>query len=249
MRQVGYVNKAFWRNPASAFFTFAFPLLFLVIFTTLLGQGETTIGGVTYSNATYYVASMATFGVISACYTNIAISLVFAREEGVLKRVRGTPLPAGSYLGSRVAHATLIALLLVAITAAFGAIVYGAEFPTGLDLVKFLIAILVGAGCFAALGIAVSGIVPNADAGPPIVNAIILPLLFLSGVFIPIGDDAPTWVTVVGDVFPVKHFFDATFTSYLGAPGFEWEDIAVMLAWMVAGVLFSIRTFRWEPSK
>jgi ABC-2 type transport system permease protein len=249
LRQVRFTNLTFWRNPASAFFTFVFPLLFLVIFTALLGEGETTIGGIAYDNATYYVASMATFGVISACYTNIAIQLVFTREEGVLKRVRGTPLPSWAYLGARVVHATLVGLLLVVITAAFGTLVYDANVPGGADLTRFAITLLVGAGCFAALGLAVSGVVPNADAGPPIVNAVILPLLFLSGVFIPIGDDAPAWVTFVGNVFPVKHFFDATFTSYLAAPGFEWEDVWVMLAWLVGGVVVAARFFRWEPRR
>ncbi|HEY7476798.1 MAG TPA: ABC transporter permease [Actinomycetota bacterium] len=245
-RQVRYTNKTFWRNPASAFFTFVFPLLFLVIFTSLLGGGETPIGQQTFNNATYYVVAMATFGVISACYTNIAISIVFAREEGVLKRVRGTPLPGRVYLIARVAHATLVGLLLVAITAAFGMVVYDAEIPTGADLGLFVITLLVGAGCFSAIGLAVSGLVPNADAGPPIVNAVMLPLLFLSGVFIPIGNDAPSWVRTIGEIFPVRHFFDATRDSWLGTADFQWSDVVVMAVWMVAAIVVASRTFKWE---
>jgi ABC-2 type transport system permease protein len=250
LRQVRYTNKTFWRNPASAFFTFVFPLLFLVIFTTLLGDGEDTFGGVTIRYTTYYVASMTAFGVISACYTNIAISIVFTRESGVLKRTRGTPLPAWAYLLARVLHAMLVALLLVIITVVFGMVVYGAAFPTGVHLVEFLATLLVGAGCFAAIGLAVSGLVPNADAGPPIVNAIILPLLFLSGVFIAIGDGAPAWVTFVGKVFPVRHFVDAIRDSFVGPPfTFNWGDVGVMAIWLVAGVALAVKTFRWEPSR
>src|SRR5438067_244906 len=96
LRQVGYTNKAFWRNPASAFFTFAFPLMFLVIFTSLLGNGHVQLGGVLVKQSTYYVAGMAAFSVISACYTNIAISVTFNRDAGILKRVRGTPLPGSA---------------------------------------------------------------------------------------------------------------------------------------------------------
>jgi ABC-2 type transport system permease protein len=248
-RQLRYTNKAFWRNPASAFFTFIFPLLFLVIFTTLLGNSNVELGnGELMKTSTYYVFSMASFGLISACYTNIAISVIFARENGVLKRVRGTPLPARSYLIARVLHATLIGFLLVALTVAFGAVAYDASVPTGADLARFIITLIVGAGCFAAIGLAVTGAVPNADAGPPIVNAVILPLLFLSGVFIAIGADAPTWVTWVGRIFPVRHLVEAMRDSYLGAP-FNWGDILVLAAWMVGGILVATRTFRWEPRR
>src|SRR5205823_9024843 len=93
LRQVRYTNKAFWRNPASAFFTFTFPLMFLVIFTALLGNGHLQLGGHRVSQSTYYVAEMGAFAVISACYTNIAIGLTFLRDSGVLKRLHGTPLP------------------------------------------------------------------------------------------------------------------------------------------------------------
>jgi ABC-2 type transport system permease protein len=249
LRQVRYTNKSFWRNPGSAFFTFLFPLLFLVIFTTLLGGGTTTIGNVAYSDKQYYVVSMAAFGVITACYTNIAMSLTFSRDQGILKRLRGTPLPAASYLGARVVHAALIALLLVAITSAFGVFVYSIDVPTGVYLVRFLVTLLVGAGCFTAAGLAVTTLVPNADAAPAIVNAIVLPLLFLSGVFIPIGDSAPAWVRFVGDVFPVKHFFDAMRDAFLQVPNFSWNDVLVLGIWLVAAVAIAAARFRWEPSR
>jgi ABC-2 type transport system permease protein len=248
LRQVRFTNKAFWRNPASAFFTFVFPLLFLVIFTTLLGNDEGVVNGETIRASTFYVFSMAAFGLISACYTNIAISVIFAREEGVLKRIRGTPMTAASYLSARVIHAALVGFLLVAITVVFGVVAYDARVPGGADLVLFLVTLFVGAACFASIGLAITGVVPNADAGPPIVNAVILPLLFLSGVFIRINDDAPGWVLWVGRIFPVKHLVDALRESYLGFP-FHWGDLAVLAAWAVAGVIIATRTFRWEPGR
>jgi ABC-2 type transport system permease protein len=247
-RQVRYTNKSFWRNPASAFFTFVFPLLFLVIFTTLLGGGSTTVNGVTYKDATYYAVAMGAFGMITACYTNLAMTTVFARDEGILKRIRGTPLPSGVYLGARVLHAALVGFLLVAITLAFGMVFYGVTFPDATDFFRFVVTLLVGAGCFAALGLVVSSIVPNADAGPAIVNAIIFPLLFLSGVFIVIGDDAPAWVKWIGDIFPVRHFFDAMRDSFLGSAAFAWWDVAVVAIWMVAAIVVAARTFRWEST-
>lgn len=249
IRQVRFTNKAFWRNPASAFFTFAFPLMFLVIFTTLFGNEERPFPGVgLVPQSTAYVPSMAAFAVIAACYSNIAIQVCFARDDGVLKRTRGTPMPGWAYLGGRVIHAVIVAFVLVAICAAFGALVYNAHLPSGIDLVQFVIAVLVGAAAFAALGLAVTSIVPNADAAPPIVNATILPILFLSDVFIPIGEDPAAWVDWVGKVFPVRHFVSSMQAGFLGT-AFEWSDVLVVAAWGAAGLLLAARFFSWEPRK
>jgi ABC-2 type transport system permease protein len=246
LSQMRFVNKAFWRNPASAFFTFAFPLMFLVIFTALLGDGKIRIGGHIVHQSTYYVAAMASFAVITACYNNIAIGLTFQRDAGVLKRTNGTPLPAVSYLGARVLHALLVAVLLVAVTAAFGRVFYDADIPTGATLLRFLVMLVVGAASFCALGFAVTAIIPNADAAAPIVNATILPLLFLSGIFIPLGDDAPAWLTWTARIFPVKHFADGLQASFLGT-NFHWTDVLVVGAWGVAGLAAAARFFSWEP--
>jgi ABC-2 type transport system permease protein len=252
-RQFKYTNIAFWRNPASAFFTFAFPLMFLVIFTSLLGSGKTEVApGIFIDQAKYYVAAMGSFAVITATYTNLAMSVSFQRDGGVLKRTRGTPLPGSIYLGARVSHALAISLILVAITSAFGAIAYGADIPTGVDLVRFLVSIAVGGMAFAALGLATTAIVPNAEAGPPIVNAIILPLLFVSGVFIPLTTSSPQWMKTLGDIFPVKHFVEATMSSFYGAGypiAFEWSDVLFVAAWGVVGLVLAIRFFSWEPRK
>jgi ABC-2 type transport system permease protein len=248
--QVRTTNKAFWRNPASAFFTFAFPLMFLVIFTALLGSGTVEVLGVEIQQDSYYVAAMAAFAVITATYTNLAISVAFMRDAGILKRTRGSPLPAGIYLGGRVVHAVLISLLLVVITAAFGVAFYQADVPTGVLLWEYLVTVIVGAMAFSALGLATTAIVPNADAAPAVVNAIILPLLFLSGIFIPLGDDAPTWMKVIGDIFPVKHFAEAMLGSFYGPPfPFGWSDVLIVGAWGVAGLLVAVRFFSWEPRK
>ena len=248
--QVRSTNKAFWRNPASAFFTFAFPLMFLVIFTSLLGDGEEEVGaGVVIPTSNYYVAAMAAFSVISATYTNLAIGVSFIRDQGILKRTRGTPLPAYVYLSGRVVHAVLIAILLVIITSAFGVAFYDAEIPSGVLLWEFLATVIVGAMAFSALGLATTAIIPNAEASPAIVNAIILPLLFLSGIFIPLGPDAPEWMKVIGNAFPVRHFAEAMLGSFYGRPQFEWVDVLVVAVWGVAGLLAAVRFFSWEPRR
>jgi ABC-2 type transport system permease protein len=248
LRQVRYVNRAFWRNPASAFFTFAFPLLFLVIFTTLLGSGTTTVNGIEFDQSTYYVAGMASFAVITACYTNIAMSVTFQRDEGILKRIRGTPLPGWGYLTARVLHAVVVAIVLVTICALFGRVFYDAALPTGMSFVRTGVVVLVGAGSFAALALAVTAAIPNADAAPAIVNATVLPLLFISGVFFSMSG-APAWIDTISKIFPVRHFTDALFGAYYGAPVFDfsWGDVAAVAIWGVVGLIVASRRFSWEP--
>ncbi|MEY9849724.1 ABC-2 type transport system permease protein [Streptacidiphilus sp. BW17] len=246
LRQLRYINKMFWRSPASAFFTFAFPLMFLVIFTALLGHGVVVVGGRPVHQSTYYVASMGSFAVISSCFNNIAISMTFSRDAGVLKRTSGTPLPAAAYLGARVIHALLVAVLLVAITVAFGRFAYQADVPTGSSLVRFAVMLVVGAASFCSLGFAITAAIPDFDAAAPIVNASILPLLFLSGIFIPLGDNAPAWIQWTARIFPVKHFADGMQAAFLGTV-FRWTDVLVVAAWGLAGLIVAARYFTWEP--
>ena len=260
-RQFRFTNKAFWRNPASAFFTFAFPLMFLVIFTALLGRGQVELQRFLLDTTTYCVGAMAAFGVISACFTNIAITTTFNRDAGILKRLRGTPLPAASYMVARVLHATVVGAILVALTLAFGNLVYDSPLPSAGHLVEFVVAFLVGALAFAALALALTAAIPNAEAAPPLVNAVILPLLFLSGIFIPLDDESPEWLRVVGDTFPVKHFAEAMRAGFLGdvrmpTPTgpvhpfvFDWLDVAIVAAWGVAGLVLAARFFSWEPRR
>jgi ABC-2 type transport system permease protein len=247
-RQLSFTNRAFWRNPASAFFTFAFPLMFLVIFTALFGGTvDTPFGEI--NGATYYIPAIATFAIITATYTNLAISVTFTRDAGTLKRIRGTPMPAASYLGARIVHAVLLALLLVVIVTAFGVAFYNADL-TIRTLPAFLVTVIVGAATFSALGLALTAVIPNADASPAVVNATILPLLFLSGIFIPLPPEGAWWVTL-SKVFPVYHFADAMFSAFFlpVGNGFKGWDLAIMAAWGVAGLLLAARFFSWEPRR
>ncbi len=246
LSQVRFVNKAFWRNPTRAFFTFVFPLMFLVIFTALLGSSTVHIGSLSIRQSTYYVAAMASFGVITACFNNIAVGMTFQRDSGVLKRVSGTPLPSSSFLGARVLHSLFIAMLLVAITAVFGRVAFDANLPADMALVDFLVMLAIGASSFCALGLAIAAFIPNADAAVPIVNAVIMPLLFLSGIFIPLDNGTPSWITWVARIFPVRHFALGVQSALIGTP-FHWSDVAVVAVWGLAGLVVASRYFSWEP--
>ena len=219
-----------------------------MIFSVIFGNNQMRLaGGVTINVATFYVPAIATFSVITACYTNIAMGLTFSRDAGVLKRTRGSPLPAWAFLFGRIVHSVLIALLLVAICAAFGAIFYHATLPTR-TLPAFLLTLVVGASAFCALGIAMTAAIPNADAAPAVVNASILPLLFISNVFIPLNNP-PAWLDFISKVFPVRHFADALIGSFfaLNGSGLQGEDLLIVGVWGLAGLLISLRFFSWEP--
>lgn len=245
--QLKYANKTFWRNPASAFFTFAFPLMFLIIFTSLLGHRTIEISpGRHVDISTYYVASMAAYAVVSACYNNIAIGLTIQRDSGVLKRTRGTPIPSGVYILGRLIHAMFVSVILVAITAAYGRAFYHASIPTGLTLLNFIVMLVVGSLTFCALGFAITVVIPNADAAPAIVNASVLPLLFVSGIFIPLSSNAPAWLIWIAKIFPVYHFAWGMKSGFLGTP-FDWMHVVVVAVWGLAGFAVSFRYFSWEP--
>ncbi len=239
-RQFRYENKVFWRNPASAFFTFVFPLMFLFIFNGLkIGPSE------------FFVPSIAAFSVITATYTNLAMTVTFLRDEGILKRLRGTPLPAWAFLLARVFHAVFIAFILVVLVSTAGVLLYDVQLPDD-TLPQFIGSALIGAASFSALGLAFTALVPNADAAPPMVNFSILPLLFVSDVFLP-SDRAPEWLQTVAGLFPIVHYAAANNAAFIpefyGSDGWEGGDLLVVALWGVAGLLLAIRFFSWEPRR
>lgn len=244
--QARYVNKAYWRNPARAFASFALPLLLLIIFTSILGNGKEHLGSITMKESTYYVAAMAAFGVLQACFSNLAASVVAQRDAGILKRIDGTPLPKVSFVASRILHSVLVAVILVVITTAFGRGLYSASIPTGVSLVEFLVMLVVGAASFCALGLAVTALIPNSDATQPVILGTILPLCFLSGIFVPFGNSTPSWLLWVAKVLPLWHFGRGMLSGFVGL-SFDWTDVLVVAAWGALGLVVAIRYFTWQP--
>ena len=248
-RQLRFEQKAFWRNPAGAVFTFAFPLLFLVIFSTL--NTDTRIperGNITF--VTFFVPGILAFGLISACYTNLAIRMTMNRDFGILKRVRGTPVPTWAYLAGQVGSSVVITFILFLLTIGLGVVAFGVEFQGG-TIAGLVVTLALGAACFCALGLAVSGLCPNADAAPAIVNFSIFPLLFVSNIFFPI-DNAPGWLTAVAKVFPMQQLADGlqyAFDPRTSGLGFKGSNLWRLLAWTVAGSVLAVRLFRWDSVK
>jgi ABC-2 type transport system permease protein len=248
-RQLRFEQKAFWRNPAGAVFTFAFPLLFLVIFSTLNSGARLEERG-NISFVTFFVPGILAFGLISACYTNLAIRMTTNRDFGILKRVRGTPVPTWAYLAGQVGSSVVITFMLFVLTVGLGVIAFGVDCRPGTSPGLFVTLVL-GAACFCALGLAVSGLCPNADAAPAIVNFSIFPLLFVSGIFFPL-DNAPQWLTSVAKLFPMQQVADGlqyAFDPRTTGLGFNGGDLWGLLAWTVAGSVLALRLFRWDSVK
>jgi ABC-2 type transport system permease protein len=241
--QFRYDQKVFWRNPASVVFTVALPVVVLVILAAIFGSDTVEVRGGVEATA-YYVPAIITLAVISATMQSLAMSLVIAREDGRLKRGRGTPMPAWVFIAGRVGNSGVVALIMLVLIATIGRIAYGVAIPWS-QLPQIVLTLLVGAAAFCCLGIALTATIPSQDAAAPIVNAMLLPLYFLSGVFIP-DDQLPSGVIHFADAFPVRHFFLAFFDAYDGA-GLDWADIAVVAAWGVVGLLLAVRYFRWTP--
>lgn len=255
-QQVRYQNKIFWRTPVAAFFTIVFPLMFLVLFTAIFGNDEISNLGVT--TAQFYAPALAVFGAASATYTNLSVTTAIARDEGILKKIRGTPLAPWVYIAGRVGSAVFIALIAVVIMMGVGAVVYGVEVIGG-TLAAALLVFVVGAAAFAALGLMVAALVPNGDSAPAVANATLLPLAFVSDVFI-VTEDAPGWMEALGNFFPLKHFaagFGEAFNPTLTGSGFAWSGsgneyaiglhLAVIAVWGIGAAIVAVRYFKWEP--
>lgn len=246
LHQFRFEQKVFWRSPAAVFFTVMFPVIFLLIFSSLFGSE--TIDELGIKTTVYYVPGIVTLAVVSATLVNVAMRMVEMRESGRLKRLRGTPLPTWAYVSARIGNAFVISILMVVLVTAIGHFLYDVPIPTT-TLPALLLTLLVGTFSFCSLGLALSIVIPSEEAAPPITNFTVLPLYFLSGVFIP-ESEIPDGVLHVAAIFPIRHFFQALLTAFdpqtTGA-GFEWVHLGVVAAWGVAGLLLAVRFFRWAP--
>ena len=245
--QIRFEQKLYWRSPSSAVFTFAFPVLLLVIFATLnQGSSIAALGGISYNQ--YYVPGIVAFSVISACFSNLGITLCFRRDAGVLKRIRGTPLPPWVFMGGTIGSSLVVSALLVALTTALGVAVYGVVFPERWGALG--LTLTAGAFCFCALGLAVTTLIPTATASPAIVNGTLFPILFISGTFYPVSPTSTLgWIA---GFFPVRHFETAMFAVFdprVAGSGVEWGALGWMLGWGLAALVLAVRRFRWEPGR
>jgi ABC-2 type transport system permease protein len=241
--QVRYEQKAYWRNPMAAIFTLLFPVVFLVVVGT--SAGSSSVPGTSLRYDQYTVVAMLTFGLIAACYTNLAMAICLRRDSGMLKRMRGTPISIGSYMGGIIGSTLINVFILALVVVSIGMSSYHLHFP--FHPAATLVTLLVGIVTFGAIGLAVTVIVPNADAAPAVINGIYFPIVFISGVFYPISNGSV--LSKIADYFPVRHMINALVSTFEGGPGsgLRTGDLVVMTIWAAAALAFTARRFRWEP--
>jgi ABC-2 type transport system permease protein len=225
-------------------------VLFLVIFASVFGgSGHTTpVAGGRITTSVYYVPGIIAFGIIAACLGNLVASVTTQRERGVLKRRRATPVPAAAVIGGRVVTAVVVAVAMAAILLGIGWAAYGAHVP-GRTALAFAVAVVVGAGSFCCIGYALASFIRNEEAALPTTQALLLPLYFISGVFVAVAA-LPHWLADVGEIFPVRHLADALLVAYnphTTGLGFAGQDLLVVAAWGAAGLLIALRKFSWLP--
>jgi ABC-2 type transport system permease protein len=239
------------RNPRALVFTFVFPLFLMSVMNALnSGQRVTAMGGTgaEVAFAQYFTPSVAIFGLGSACYTAVLFGIASARDTGLLKRVRGTPLPMSVYLSSWLIGAALtgiatVVLLFAVAVPAFGVHVYARMLPAA------VVTLVLGAATLAALGLAVASLVRTAEQAIPVAQLTLLPLSFISGVFFPL-DGAPGWVVHIAHAFPLFHIvnaFDGCFVPQTAGGGWSGGDLAAIAVWGVAGLAVAARRLRSEP--
>lgn len=248
LHQYRYDQRQFWREPASVFFTVALPLIFLFLFTAIFGGGDVGFGGNEIGFSTYFVPGILALSLVSATFVNLTIWLTIARYRGQLKRLRATPVPVWVIVAGRTLTAFAIALVMVVVVVGIGAVLFDVEVPTT-TAPAALLTVVIGVAALSALGFAFAAIVPSENAAPPMANAVVLPLYFISGVFIP-SDTTPAWLDDIASVFPVKPLFEALLTAFdpntTGA-GFDGAALAVVAAWGAFGLVVALSRFRWTP--
>ena len=234
-RQFRLERRMFWRNPTAAFFNFLLPLLFLFMIATAFGSDR--------DEMEILVPGIAGMAIMTTTFTALAFSVTFLREQGILKRIYGTPMPPASYFGGLIGSAVLNAVAQVALVVAIGNLAYGVEWPREPLLLVLFTAL--GVVCFAALGVAFSHAIPSEDAAPAYTNAVFLPLIFISGVFYS-ADDLPRALEVIAEALPLKHLIDGLSDAIVGGAGDAATAAAVVGAWALAGLFLAVRFFRWE---
>jgi ABC-2 type transport system permease protein len=242
----------FVRIPVALFFTVALPLIIVVLFNLIFGGGEATVETATgpWSIQQFYVTALAAFEVVSATFTNLANMIPDRRQDGVMKRWRGTPLPPAIYLSGFVGAGLLIALAGFVLIIGIGFVFYNLEIDAA-KVPALAVAFVVGTLAFSALGVAIAGLIRSQEAAPAVTNAIILPMAFISNTFIVTDvSSMPRWLDVLSQVLPLRPFVEsvqAAFNPTVDPPGFIWDNLAVVALWGIAGVVLAARTFKWEP--
>lgn len=247
-----FARKTLVRDRENLFFTVGLPLLYLFIFASIFGDEIGQVSGQPgeLRVATIMTASVVVIGVASAAFQNLAVTLIQDRENGVLKRLRSTPVPTWVFLGGHLLNALMASVVLAVSVAVLGFVVYDVPF-TGQRTFAAVLTVLVGTIALACAAFPFTRLVKSRNAGSPMAVAVTLTLFFLSGNFFP-GADMPAAMEFVANLFPIRHFFTAMLTAFnpnVEGYGFEWGHLGILALWGFGGAILGARLFRWTPTE
>jgi len=249
--------KQFFRAKDSMVFTFLFPVIMLMIFSTVFAKradiGQGVVGGpITFGQ--YFLPGMVATGVMLTSFQSLAISIPVERDDGALKRLRGTPMPSAAYFLGKTGQVLVASVLQIALLLLVARVLFGIDLPTRPQAwLTFLWVFLLGTACGSVLGVAFSSVPSSGRTASAVVVPIVLVLQFISGVYF-MYSDLPTWLQRVAEIFPLKWmaqgmrsvFFPDAFKAIEVRDSWEHPLTAMMLGgWLVLGLVVGIRTFRW----
>jgi ABC-2 type transport system permease protein len=239
-RQYRLERRMFWRNPTAAFFNFLLPLVLLALFGAVFSGEQADLDVV--------VPGIAGLSIMSATFIALAYNLTFLREHGILKRLRGTPMPPSAYLAGVAGSAITNVVLQLAIVIVAGRVAFGVGWPR--DWIALAAFAALGVLCFAALGVALSHAIPNSESAPAYVNAVFLPMMMIAGVFYD-ESNAPAFLRDIAEVLPLKHLVDGLSGAMVDGTGLAQHGVAVLVLglWTAVGAVLAIRGFSWEARR
>ncbi len=249
--QTRYAILGTLRTPRAMVFGAIFPIFFLLLFNSIFTNGgpqTTTVAGNTVGIHSYFTAGLIAYALALSCFSTPLLALVGQRERGQLKRQRGMPVPAWTFVAAQVLRSVAFAFTVGGIMIAIGLVFYDVHLPAE-TVPGFVIYLFLGTAALSALGIAATALAKNEESAQPIGAFTVLMLSFVSGIFIPI-DTLPNWLAEIGRIFPLYHLaqgLQTTVSENPGGIGLNAGDVAVLLLWGLAGLRIATKRFRWEP--
>jgi ABC-2 type transport system permease protein len=233
-------RRMFWRNPTAAFFGVLLPLGLLAIFGAVFAGRQEDLDVI--------VPGIAAMSIMSATFTALAYNLTTLRERGILKRLRGTPMPTSAYLAGLAGNAVANAALQLVIVILAGKFAFGVQWPR--DWASMAVFAVAGVVCFALLGVALSHLIPNPESAPAYVNAVFLPQILIAGVFYD-AEEAPAVIRDIAQALPLTPLVDGLSGAMIDGEGVgaHWRALLVLAIWGAAGALFAVRGFSWEARR
>ncbi|WP_084960773.1 ABC transporter permease [Thermoactinospora rubra] len=253
LSRAAYELKVFFREKDQVVFTFAFPIVFLVLLGSIFAG---TMEGVSVSQL--YTAGLIGAGVLSVSMQNLGITIAIEREQGMLKRLSGTPMPRTAYFLGKILSVLVIGVVEVALLLAVGVTMYDLRLPSdaaGWLTFAWVFVLGLTAGCL--LGIALSSLARSDKSASAVITLPFIVLQFVSGVYIPFNQ-LPDWLATVGYVFPLSWMcqgFRSVFLGEAGAVlersgGYELDRVALVLGlWIIGGLVLCLTTFRWKSRR